>query len=867
MRHGGGATCRTRGFGFITFDDAASAELALSNRYHQIADQNVEVKMAIPRTPDPQPVRQAATESPAPNGSLKESQLPPPSHLQEIRPAARAAAAAAPRPSRSHQQAAGHHAQRMHHQRDQRGRGVGEAPMPYTEGGWWHGAGAEAPMHYSNGAWRYSTGTPAVHYSRQQAPHAPLPAMGPSWSVGMGLSSAGYPSHFNYHGHPMAVPAISAMAYPAMGVMAPAMMPGMMLQSGMPHGAMLHLPPGGAPPGVPPHMQHAAQHHQQPGVPLTGPAPPGWASPSDSPARQRPHHRATPAAPTWPSQNGAPPAPPARYPQPFPGDDRQARAEMSTGSRPMASQPFASYSPLSDGGHRASADHSAVHPTVGHPSPQLPTPPSPLAIRPTGAPQQPGASAAVAFGGVHLANTSQAVGQRDVKPSWVAHGGTASHSCDAACVAAATAASTAATAAATATLATSQANGRSEPKQVALSTLDSPKLSDLPPEIMLEIASRAPLHTFRRVVRFDVVLASCMRIQRCYRHLVREMHASRRLWGGSELAVGDRVFVRRPGRFATAAACIGPAMWRLQLLSGTFNGGYLDVPTKLIRQLQPWSDGPWANSVGRNAALASASASRGAAMQAASAAVAAALSANSSPAQTALAVAAASAASQAAAAATAASAAAVAATESDVGAAEASEAAQLSEVAQMMHDALNTVAQGSGTGQGSAEADTLAHSGDVMLAMAVSAATMAATAASAATSAAEAVDAVGTLAVTTGTAVAAASAAENVATAAEMLSTAAPSAANEAAAAEVAATAVVEMGVAGRALARSCASSETSSEVTPTLAIADADFSPMQVIADAHDVAAEAAEAASAATSAQGPMLQDGHRDADAKWC
>ena len=182
--------------------------------------------------------------------------------------------------------------------------------------------------------------------------------------------------------------------------------------------------------------------------------------------------------------------------------------------------------------------------------------------------------------------------------------------------------------------------------------MDPPSLAALPEELVLEVAVRAPLAPLRRALRFDVRVAASMRLQRWW--LLCRDRLLQPAGGSPRLSVGDRVIVRGhrgPRRFATIAAIPAHGGCKVRL---TDRITYVNVPLQLVRKLGAWADGPWGESIGREAALASATAARGAAMDAAAAAMAAARSSDASPAVTALAAAAASAASTAAAAATAA---------------------------------------------------------------------------------------------------------------------------------------------------------------------------------------------------------------------
>jgi len=289
-----------------------------------------------------------------------------------------------------------------------------------------------------------------------------------------------------------------------------------------------------------------------------------------------------------------------------------------------------------------------------------------------------------------------------------------------------------------------------------------PSLGNLPSELIAEIcASGAPLAAMVRVLRFDVAHAAAMRIQRALRRMIVDAIAATAARGG--LSVGDRVLVRLPGHkieYATVAANLpAGSTWKLHLLDGS----YLEVDVARVRKITPWEDGPWGESVGRVAALASASAARNAALTASHAASSLVSSSDASASMTALAVAAASAASSAAAAATAASSAVVSACEYSeelqIEGGQALEAEELLEVATRV----NAMAISASVRVRAPACNKQA------LAEAISAATEAAQQAAAAASAAEAVVAVGKLPVTSGIAVVAAEAAGKVAEAAEAL--------------------------------------------------------------------------------------------------
>ena len=132
-------------------------------------------------------------------------------------------------------------------------------------------------------------------------------------------------------------------------------------------------------------------------------------------------------------------------------------------------------------------------------------------------------------------------------------------------------------------------------------------LTDLPPDLITLIATWVPIRTLRPVVRFDARLVACTRLQRWYR-------SSREGWKKSSapVCVGDRVLVRLNSQssiYATAAAFIDGPMpsWKLQKLDSS----YVPVPVGQVRRLGEWADGPWADTTGRSAALASASRSPG----------------------------------------------------------------------------------------------------------------------------------------------------------------------------------------------------------------------------------------------------------------
>lgn len=326
-------------------------------------------------------------------------------------------------------------------------------------------------------------------------------------------------------------------------------------------------------------------------------------------------------------------------------------------------------------------------------------------------------------------------------------------------------------------------------------------LLSLPPEMLHEIAVWAPLRALSQVARLNIQQVACIRIQRWYRTIERHDAAK-------QLRVGDRVLVssraaRRGMEYATAAAKVdNGSSWKVRMLDDV----YFTVPTSQIRRLAEWVDGPWASSVGRSTALASASRARDAAMH--SAAMAAqAMRAGIPNSQTALAIAAASAASTAAAAATAASSAAApsAANASN----NAQQAHELLAAAQLVQEAIVDAGIGGaadhvGVGLTPATGAVRDQDASALVARAASAATEAAREASAATSAALAVDSIGSLRVTASTASRAATAAQQVVSAVEALECA-PASIAAANAVEVAADALTDVNAAGRALTNSYA--------------------------------------------------------------
>ena len=331
------------------------------------------------------------------------------------------------------------------------------------------------------------------------------------------------------------------------------------------------------------------------------------------------------------------------------------------------------------------------------------------------------------------------------------------------------------------------------------------RLSSLPFELIFEIATYTPIQVFRCVMRFDTRLVACTKLQRWYRRC-------RKAPGGdmiSHLNVGDRVLVWgtasvRRVQYATAAARLSGAEqpWKIRLMSEE----YVNVPGRYIRRLEAWANGPWAGSVGRTAALASASRARGAATHANAAAVVAMMRSGVDDAEAALAIAAATAASAAAAAATAASSAVAPAAANDL---HAQEAGDLLRAAQQAHQVQHTfLAKQEGAIQRplvpSQEETTTS-----VVAQAARAAAEAAAEARAAASAAEAAAAAatvhaatGALAVTATTAATVALAAEQVVTALTAIagSPACATSTTRALAAETAAEVLADAGAAGLAL-------------------------------------------------------------------
>ena len=334
---------------------------------------------------------------------------------------------------------------------------------------------------------------------------------------------------------------------------------------------------------------------------------------------------------------------------------------------------------------------------------------------------------------------------------------------------------------------------------------DPPQLSltMLPSELLFEIVVRSPLRSLRHVLRIDVRLLSCVRIQRWFRGINRKEQAA--------LNVGNRVLVRlRSGcgrglgyAFGTTAAMMNRgSMWKVCILCEC--ACCVSVPTHRIRRLSDWADVSCTSSVGRFVALASASKARSAATHAASVA-AQAMRTGTPSAQSALAIAAASAASTAAAAATVASS--VAAPLSANQVAPALEARELLLAAQQMQEALAQAGVVGEAASGVHDCVAAAASADEgvasLMAVAANAAAEAATEASAAASAASAVDSIGPLDVTASTAATAATAAQQVVEAVEALERAPATAAHFAV--EVAVEALTDVRVAGRALTRAWA--------------------------------------------------------------
>ena len=335
-------------------------------------------------------------------------------------------------------------------------------------------------------------------------------------------------------------------------------------------------------------------------------------------------------------------------------------------------------------------------------------------------------------------------------------------------------------------------------------------LLSLPPEVLHEIAVWAPLASFRHVVRFDVERIACVRLQRWYRRIASCQRQDR-----VQLIVGDRVLLRsfgsgKPRRgveYATAAAEVMHGnRWKVRLLDDV----YVTVPALRIRRLAEWADGPWASTVGKSVALASASRARSAAVQAVAMATQA-MRDGAPTSQTVLAIAAATTASTAAAAATAASSAA-----SSIAAntrANALEANELLEAAQLVQEAIQDVEMGGVLRRSAADVCADVGGGPTHLAQAASAAAEAAREASAATSAAMAVESVvslegpggrgpgarvGSLEVTALTASRVTTAAQQVVSAVAALEGAPLSAAGRAV--EVATDAMEDVGAAGHAL-------------------------------------------------------------------
>mmetsp|Transcript_30739 Transcript_30739/g.80127 ORF Transcript_30739/g.80127 Transcript_30739/m.80127 type:complete len:1164 (+) Transcript_30739:124-3615(+) len=378
----------------------------------------------------------------------------------------------------------------------------------------------------------------------------------------------------------------------------------------------------------------------------------------------------------------------------------------------------------------------------------------------------------------------------------------------------------------------------------------------LPPQLLHDIAIWAPLRTFGQVTRLDVRRVACVRLQRWYRSIDRRNATM-------QLSVGDRVLVVMPRaarqrmEYATAAAEVDDGRsWKVCML----NDVYLTIPTSQIRRLAEWVNGPSASSVGRSAALASASRARSAAMHAA-AMVTQAMRAGVPSSQTALVIAAASTASMAAAAATAASS--VAAPSAANAAANARQAHKLLAATQEVQKAIVEVgvsgaANHAGGGRTPATAALCDRDAVALVAQAASAAAEAAREASAATSAALAVDSIDSLPATASAVSWAASAAQQVVSAVEALK-GAPDACGSATASavEVAADALADVRAAGRALTNSfsCDASGSGGEPTSTANVLDTALDAAQAAAQVLRVAVEPSDFAKMA----GPAMAAAH--------
>lgn len=789
---------RPRGFGFVTFHDSVAASHVLHNRYHWIDSRHVEVKLAIPRTSAPEASDQTE---------------PSPMTLPQSRP--REAPPPLPSPP------------------------MGVLPPPLPDGTDFTTYG----MHAEEQTWCPPSGTafdsvmtPAAmhimhdHVSRQPMPH--YQGMAPISPVQAPPSyQAVWPHHVEPHNSVM-TPTPKWVAWQSTNLMG---MPGAMPASSISHVQM--VPPtmsdmpiahGVTPPWATAHgataylpMTHRPMVHvsmlygEIPHGAVVSGVMPATATPwsaGHAPMVTESTRMAMPTGISWaPSHRAG--LPEATATPRTTGYGAMVPEVPTNWAVPEATMPW-------------TPSHEAAAPTVGraqtpmHQRLRATAPPLPPAVQ-TAHSRLETATDTNGLACAHqqsercgpLASSNPAL-NGEGKP-----GRGTVHTC----------ATAAANGAVTGNVASSAEHQSSTPNASASLSLASAlavmSIDDLPYELIVEIAARAPLRAFRSVMRFDAPRVAALRVQRYYRVWIGQYG---RQLSAHELTVGDRVLLRpgggKPPLIGTASANLkGQDKWKVRVVR---TGAYIDAPIARIRRLDDWTDGPWRECVGRTTAIAAASAARGAAVGATLAALKTVNACHTSSATAALAVAAASAASSAAAAATAASSAVLSASDDYTSAANedsATEAAQLLHVAQQIQEATNSASQISIEDMPKSGSYNNVMSAAATLAQAATAAEKAADEAAAATSAATAIDAVGTLPMTEATASVAVTVAENVAMAVKALARApGPEAAGgiaaEINASNAAATAVAEVGVAGRALARSWngALSSTSDQAVAT---------------------------------------------------
>eukprot|EP00965_Chrysotila_dentata_P031100 1036187-Pleurochrysis_carterae.AAC.3 len=119
-------------------------------------------------------------------------------------------------------------------------------------------------------------------------------------------------------------------------------------------------------------------------------------------------------------------------------------------------------------------------------------------------------------------------------------------------------------------------------------------LSSLPTELLEHIALTGPARAMRAVCRFDLSAVASKRIQRAHRHrpppispYIGARVLFRRVRAGPKSASERRRF--KP-LYGSVRSRTGESCWKVRLIDGST---HLAAPTRSIKVLEPWKDGPW----------------------------------------------------------------------------------------------------------------------------------------------------------------------------------------------------------------------------------------------------------------------------------